>query len=78
LLGWAARRRGRSSRAQQPAMPVLGYLNIGSPAQGVDTVAAFRKGLSEMGYVEGHNVAIEFRWAQIDFSLLPELAADRS
>jgi putative ABC transport system substrate-binding protein len=60
----------------QPAMPVIGFLFLGSPEQSGAAVAAFRKGLSEMGYVEGRNVAIEFRWAQNDFSRLPELAAD--
>jgi putative tryptophan/tyrosine transport system substrate-binding protein len=64
------------ARAQQPAMPVIGYLTLGSPGQSVDSVTGFRKGLSEMGYVDGRNVAIEFRWAQNDFAKLPELAAD--
>ena len=59
----------------QPALPVIGYLSLGSPAQGLDSVAAFRKGLSEMGYAEGRNVAFEFRWAQNDFGQLPKLAA---
>jgi putative ABC transport system substrate-binding protein len=65
-----------AARAQQAALPVIGYLSLGSSAQSVDSVAAFRKGLSEMGYVEGRNVAIEFRWAQNDSSRLPELATD--
>jgi putative ABC transport system substrate-binding protein len=65
-----------TSRAQQqPAVPVIGYLSLGSPLSSVQ-LAAFRKGLREMGYVEGRNVAIEFRWAQNDYSRLPELAAD--
>jgi putative tryptophan/tyrosine transport system substrate-binding protein len=58
---------------------VIGYLSLGSPARDRDldfAVAAFRKGLSEMGYVEGRNLAIEFRWARNDFKALPELAAD--
>jgi putative ABC transport system substrate-binding protein len=62
--------------AQQPAMPVIGHLSFGTPGERADGLAAFRKGLSEMGYVEGRNVAIEFRWAQNDGSRLPELAAD--
>ena len=61
-------------RAQQPALPVIGYLNVGEP--GERQVAAFRKGLSETGYVEGRNVAIEFRWARYDGDGLPELVAD--
>jgi putative ABC transport system substrate-binding protein len=64
------------ARAQQVAMPAIGYLSVGTPRQEIGSVAAFRKGLSEMGYVEGRNVAIEFRWAENDFSRLPELAAD--
>jgi putative tryptophan/tyrosine transport system substrate-binding protein len=64
------------ARAQQAAMPVIGYLSLGAPREGAGVVAAFRKGLSEMGYVEGRNLAIEFRWAQNDVTRLPELAAD--
>ena len=65
-----------AARAQQSAMPLIGYLSAGTPRESVDVVAAFRKGLSEMGYVEGRNVAIEFRWAENDLGRLPELAAD--
>jgi putative tryptophan/tyrosine transport system substrate-binding protein len=64
-----------AARAQQGPMPVIGYLNLGSPAQSVDAVAAFRKGLGETGYVIGQNVKIEFRWAE-DASQIPALAAD--
>ena len=63
-------------RAQQPAMPVIGYLSSASPKMNAQTVAAFRLGLNETGYVEGRNVAIEFRWAENQYDRLPALAAD--
>jgi hypothetical protein len=64
-LGWTAVARPGASRAQQPAkMPVIGYLSRGTPGAEVGLVAAFRKGLGEMGYVDGRNLAIEFRWAE--------------
>jgi len=65
-----------TARAQQPAMPVVGYLYPGAPATSTHLVAAFRKGLSETGYVEGRNVAIEYRWAYGDDARLPDLAAE--
>jgi putative ABC transport system substrate-binding protein len=65
-----------AARAQQPALPLIGYLNSGAPEASTDVVAAFRKGLSEMGYLEGRNVAIEFRWSRGEADRLPELAAD--
>src|SRR5436190_347172 len=63
-------------RAQQTAMAVIGFLGPGSPEPIAHLLAAFRKGLSEMGFVEGRNVAIEFRWAYNELDRQPDLAAD--
>jgi len=75
LLGGAATL-PLAARAQQPAMPVIGYLGLVTPEAQASTIAGIRKGLSETGYVEGRNVAIEFLWAEGQFDKLPELAAN--
>ena len=75
LLG-GAMTAARALRAQQKAMPVVGYLGSASPNPNSPNVAAFRQGLGETGYVEGQNVAIEYRWAEGHYDRLPALAAD--
>jgi putative ABC transport system substrate-binding protein len=65
-----------AARAQQPAMPVIGFMSARSPEDSVHLLEAFRGGLKEGGFVENENVAIEFRWAKGDYGRLPALAAE--
>jgi putative tryptophan/tyrosine transport system substrate-binding protein len=65
-----------TAQAQQPAMPVVGFLRVTSPADSTHLVAAFRQGLKEAGFVEGQNVVIEYRWAEGQHDRLPALAVD--
>jgi putative ABC transport system substrate-binding protein len=65
-----------AARAQQPAVPVVGFLYSGDPNADADLAAVFRNGLREAGYIEGQNVAIEYRWARDDNSKLPEMIDD--
>jgi len=76
LVGRAAAAWPIAAQAQQPAIPVIGYLGAGRPAASVPLLAGFRKGLSEAGFTDGGNVAIEYRWAENQYDRLPALVAD--
>jgi putative tryptophan/tyrosine transport system substrate-binding protein len=76
LLGGAGVAWPLAARAQQQAMPVIGFMSTRSPEDSTYLLAAFRRSLAEGGFVEGQNVAIEFRWARGAYDRLPEMAAD--
>src|SRR5205809_7580574 len=65
-----------AARAQQPAMPVIGWMSGRSPADWTHLLEAFRKGLHDTGYVEGESISLEYRWAKGDYGRLPDLASD--
>src|SRR5471032_817813 len=76
LIGGAAVAWPLVARAQQPAMPLVGFMSARSPGDSAHLVAAFRRGMGEGGFVEGQNVAVEYRWANGEYDRLPALAAD--
>jgi putative ABC transport system substrate-binding protein len=76
LIGGAAVAWPLVARAQQPAMPLVGFMSARSPGDSAHLVAAFRRGMGEGGFVEGQNLAVEYRWANGEYDRLPALAAD--
>src|SRR6516165_2762493 len=76
LVGGSAVAWPPAARAQQPAIPVIGYLNPGSPESDAPRLTGLRRGLSQTGYVEGRNFVIEYRWAGNQADRVPALTAD--
>jgi putative ABC transport system substrate-binding protein len=76
LLSGAAFSYPISTRAEQSTLPVVGFLSSRSPGESAEVVTAFRKGLRQMGFVEGENAIIAFRWAEGHYERLPTLASD--
>jgi putative ABC transport system substrate-binding protein len=76
LLGGAAVAWPLAARAQQPAMPVIGFLDLRTPDAMADRLRGFRQGLREIGYVEGENVTIVYRWGENKIERVQELAAE--
>jgi putative tryptophan/tyrosine transport system substrate-binding protein len=76
LAAAAVTARPGATGAQQPQIPVIGYIDVGAPETSAALVAAFRRGLNESGYVEGRNVAIEYRWAHEDYNRLTSRSED--
>src|ERR1700720_4098678 len=76
LVGGAALAWPRAARAQQPALPVVAFIHAGSPTDSTSRAAAFRKGLSETGYVEGQNVTVEYHWLEGRYDLVSAVVAD--
>src|SRR5262245_14033758 len=76
LFGGAAAAWPLTVRAQRPSIPVIGFLDATTAADTVYRISAFRDGLKEAGFIDGHNVAIQFRWGENKLDRLPALAAD--
>src|SRR5438309_4061519 len=76
LLAGAAAAWPRTARAQRRSIPTIGFLSTRSPGEAADLTLAFRQGLKEIGIVEGENVSLDFRWANLQYDRLPALAAE--